>query len=114
MSVEDRSRLMADGRAAFNRGDFFRAHELWEEVWLRAVGADRRWLQGLIQVAAGLHQLARGRPAPAARLLERAESKLGDAPDRLDGIEIAAAREGAGRIRAAIARDEPADPSPLI
>ena len=59
------------GRAAFNRGAFFEAHELWEGVW-RGLGGDQRNLvQGLIQIAAGLHHLQRGRQRPAARLLAR-------------------------------------------
>src|SRR5688500_15982704 len=108
--VGSRARLLEEGRAAFNAGDFFLAHERWEEVWRHAVGDDRRWLQGLIQVAAGSHQLARGRTGPAARLLARAVSKLADAPDRLDGLDLDAARRGATRTIEAIARGEPALP----
>jgi predicted metal-dependent hydrolase len=64
------------GRAAFNRGAFFQAHELWEDVWRVATGAERELTQGLIQIAAGLHHLQQGRPRPAARLLARGLAKL--------------------------------------
>ena len=67
---------LAPGRAAFNRGDFFAAHELWEDVWRTLAGDERALAQGLIQIAAGLHHLQRGRPRPAARLLTRGASKL--------------------------------------
>jgi predicted metal-dependent hydrolase len=68
------------GRVAFNRGDFFLAHEHWEEVWLELVGPGRLVLQGLIQIAAGLHHLKEGRTAPAARLLDKGMRKL--SPDK--------------------------------
>ena len=36
------------GRVAFNRGEYFEAHELWEDVWRVTTGAERVWIQGLI------------------------------------------------------------------
>jgi predicted metal-dependent hydrolase len=111
MTDDERSRLMAEGRTAFNRGDFFGAHELWETVWRSAAGPERRWLQGLIQVAAGLHQLACGRTAPAATLLARAAAKLVDAPETLHGVDLASVRREAARLIAALAAGSPVDPS---
>jgi predicted metal-dependent hydrolase len=67
---------LARGREAFNRGEFFAAHERWEEVWLELEGAERVLVQGLIQIAAGLHHLQQGRPRPAARLLAKGREKL--------------------------------------
>ena len=64
------------GRAAFNRGAFFEAHELWEDVWRDLAGDQRNLVQGLIQIAAGLHHLQHGRQRPAARVLARAVQKL--------------------------------------
>ena len=64
------------GQIAFNRGEFFVAHERWEEVWLELKGTERLAVQGLIQIAAGLHHLQEGRRGPAARLLEKGVSKL--------------------------------------
>jgi len=67
---------LAPGRAAFNRGAFFEAHELWENVWRDLAGSERTFVQGLIQIAAGLHHLDQGRPGPAARVLARGAEKL--------------------------------------
>jgi len=73
----DDSERLEPGRAAFNRGEYFLAHELWEEVWREADDADRRLhLQGLIQIAGGLHHLQRRRPGPAAGLLRKGLEKL--------------------------------------
>jgi uncharacterized protein len=67
---------LEQGRAAFNRGDYFYAHELWEDVWHELVGAERILVQGLIQIAAGLHHLRHHRPRPAESLLRKGLEKL--------------------------------------
>ena len=35
----------------FNRGEFFDAHDAWEELWTDCPSADRRFYQSLIQAA---------------------------------------------------------------
>ena len=63
--------------AAFNRGEYFLAHELWEEVWREVDDDERRlYVQGLIQIAAGLHHLQQDRPGPGAGLLRKGLEKL--------------------------------------
>lgn len=69
------ARLRA-GRAAFERGEFFEAHERWEDVWRELLGEDRRFVQGLIQIAAGRHHLRHGRSRPGARLLAKGVEKI--------------------------------------
>jgi predicted metal-dependent hydrolase len=51
----ERRRLVRLGVDLFNRGDFFEAHEAWEEVWRSTRPEPRDLFQGLIQVAAALH-----------------------------------------------------------
>jgi hypothetical protein len=75
--MADDSERLEPGRAAFNRGEYFLAHELWEEVWRQLDDAERRlYVQGLIQIAAGLHHLQRHRAAPAAGLLRKGLERL--------------------------------------
>jgi predicted metal-dependent hydrolase len=78
------------GRAAFNRGAYFLAHELWEEVWREMTDAAQRvWVQGLIQIAAGLHHLQRRRARPAAGLLRKGLAKLSqERPDRWADLRV--------------------------
>jgi predicted metal-dependent hydrolase len=46
----------AKGITAFRAGDFYLAHDLWEEVWQGYRARDRIFLQGLIHIAvAGYH-----------------------------------------------------------
>jgi hypothetical protein len=46
-----------EGVALFNRGAFYAAHETWEDVWRSTTPEPKDLLQGLIQVAAGMHQI---------------------------------------------------------
>ena len=48
------------GCKAFDDGDYFEAHETWEEIWMEATGPLHAYLQGLIQVAVALHHASRG------------------------------------------------------
>ena len=100
MTDDDRRRLMSDGRNAFNRGEFYEAHEFWEEVWNEIDDPDRTWVQGLIQIATGLHKLSRDQRAVARTLLEKALRKLGDAPAALDGFDVAQLRADATQVMA--------------
>ena len=86
---------MSAGRDAFNRGEYFAAHERWEEAWLEATGPTRTWLQGLVQLAAALHKLDGGRADLACSLLEKALAKLADAPSQLDGLAMTTLRAAA-------------------
>ena len=53
--------MLEQGRVAFNHGQFFEAHELWEDAWRTLAGSERLATQGLIQIAAGLLHLQNGR-----------------------------------------------------
>ncbi|MDX6770612.1 MAG: DUF309 domain-containing protein [Elusimicrobiota bacterium] len=59
-------------------GKYFEAHEELEAGWLKASGDEKVLLQGLIQVAAGLHRLraAPSKPEGAYYLFERGLLKL--------------------------------------
>ncbi len=75
-----RDELLARGRALFDAGRYFDAHDAWEEVWREEAGSDRTALQGLIQVAAGLHKASLGEARGCVRLLEAGLSRLAE-PD---------------------------------
>jgi len=88
MTGDERRRSMALGGDAFNRGDFYEAHELWERVWLDLAGTERRWVQGLIQIAVALHK--RSRPEVCRALLHKGLAKLADVPDQVLGLAAGA------------------------
>ena len=73
----DRAAALADGLAAYERGDFFEAHEDLEPAWMGTDDrAERALLQGLIKVAAAYVHDVRGNPAGIARNLEGARALL--------------------------------------
>ncbi len=76
MTTDPDLALFLAGIARFNAGDFYEAHERWEDLWLRNRSAARPFYQGLIQAAAAFHHLQRGKPVPASRLLVAATERL--------------------------------------
>jgi hypothetical protein len=60
----------------FNRGEFFDAHEVWEDVWREREGPDRSFLQGLIQMVTALHHFERGNLKGARALVESGTDHL--------------------------------------
>ena len=81
----------AIGARLFDAGDFFEDHEAWEQRWKVAADAtERRFFQGLIQVAAAFHKLLVMRsPAPAQRLLARGIDKLEACPGLVADHDLA-------------------------
>ena len=77
--MEERRPVLLAGVAQYNAGYFFEAHETWEEVWLQSPWPFRRFLQGLIQVAAAFVHLMRHEYPGTIRLLDEALAKLQDA-----------------------------------
>jgi predicted metal-dependent hydrolase len=92
------------GLEHFNTERFFEAHEAWEEVWLASTGTDKRFLQGIIQIAAAFHHYQRGNPRGACSLLEAGLGRLRDLPPDHGGIALdqlcLAAAEWATALRA--------------
>jgi predicted metal-dependent hydrolase len=65
------------GRRLFNRGRYLTANQLWEEAWRAAPPDDRGFLEGLVQLAAGLHlRTRRGGPRGAVHLVSQALATL--------------------------------------
>lgn len=63
--------------AAYERGDFFEAHELLEPAWMGTDDpAERDLHQGLIKLAAAFVHGVRGNPLGIARNLEGARDRL--------------------------------------
>ncbi len=80
------------GLALFNAGEYFDAHEVWEDVWRAAPVEQKKFLQGVIQVAVALHHHSRGNLEGARSLLARAQRNLSDYPDHYEGVNLSAAR----------------------
>ena len=102
------------GIELFNRGEFFEAHEVLEDVWRAAPAEQKLFLQGMIQVAVGLHHYRSGNRAGAQSVLARAARNLARPPADRAGVDVEALREAALRWSEALARGEPVPELPLI
>jgi predicted metal-dependent hydrolase len=92
MSARPFPALFYDGVRRFAAGEFFEAHEAFEEC-MEAVESDERWdlLVALVQVAVGYHKLSSGHPG-AERMLGLGHEKLLAFPDVAFGVAVAALR----------------------
>lgn len=79
------------GVRLFNRGRYLAAHQLWEDVWRDAPSEERALLEGLIQLAAGLHlRTRRGATRGAVHLLSQALATLEDYRPAAHGVDVEA------------------------
>jgi hypothetical protein len=76
LTAEERERLFREGIELFNQGRFYDSHEVWEEIWRSTTPEPKDLFQGLIQVAAALHQFALDRREAPRRTLAKARQRL--------------------------------------
>ncbi|HEY9774020.1 MAG TPA: DUF309 domain-containing protein [Planktothrix sp.] len=69
-------REIEKGVAEFNRREFFQCHETLEDVWRIYSGAEREYIQGVIQLAVGYYHHLRGNQVGALKLLRRAHERI--------------------------------------
>ncbi|MBZ5680071.1 MAG: DUF309 domain-containing protein [Acidobacteriia bacterium] len=91
------------GIQLFNREEFFEAHEVWEDVWREAEGREKKFLQGLIQVAVAFHHHSTGNLVGARSLLGRARKNLAGYPEGFLGIRVAGLLESLAKWQAVLA-----------
>jgi predicted metal-dependent hydrolase len=76
------------GLALFNAGEYFEAHEVLEDLWRATAGDDRRFYQGLIQLAVVLHHLRRGNAVGAGNVLATCRGHLEPYRPEWRGISV--------------------------
>ena len=74
----------------FNAGDFFEAHEVWEDLWAQSHGDERRFYQGLIQAAVGLFHFSGGNLGGAAKLYRSSRGYMEPCGSPFLGLDSAA------------------------
>jgi predicted metal-dependent hydrolase len=80
-------RALVQAAELFRAGRFFETHEVLEDAWRMLTGERRVFVQGLIQVAAGFHHLARRKPKSAVTLFARGRAKLVAASSDSCGVD---------------------------
>lgn len=77
-----------EGIAHFNVCDFFEAHEVWEDLWTEYSGPDRKFYQGLIQVAVCLHHFGNGNTRGAKKLFHSSTAYLKEYRPHHLGLDV--------------------------
>lgn len=83
----------------FNRGEYYEAHDVLEDLWLETTGQERAFYKGLIQLAGVFVHLQKQalrpfhpkdgrRLAPASRLFALAEANLAPYRPRHQGLDL--------------------------
>ena len=80
--------LFHAGLARFNAGEYFAAHEIWEELWHATTGPHKRFVQGLIQCAVALEHVRRGNPRGVRSVWQSAQTKFAGLPEVCAGLHI--------------------------
>jgi predicted metal-dependent hydrolase len=76
------------GIVLFNQGNYFEAHEVWEDLWAEAAGTERKFYQGLIQAAVGLCHFSNGNLGGALKLYRSSRAYLEDCGSRFLGLDL--------------------------
>ena len=102
------------GIVLFNRGEFYEAHEVLEDVWRAAPVPEKLFLQGLIQISVALYHHSQGNAAGAKSLLARGERNLAGYPEEYAGVHLKPLRMAVAAWREALDQEMPGQEFPQI
>jgi predicted metal-dependent hydrolase len=84
--------LAIQGIHAFNRGDFFAAHEYLEIAWREEAGPLREVYRGILQVGLAYYHILRGNYPGAVKMFQRSKPWLAPFPACYRGIDVSRLR----------------------
>jgi len=114
MNPEAKQENLRRGLELFNQRRFFDCHEALEAIWLEESESEKPFYQGLIQVAAGFHQLLEKRnPKGALSLVGAGAEKLRRYPPDSHGLDVAGLLRALEPWLAHLAAHGPTDDPPL-
>jgi len=73
---EKKEALFQEGMKYYKTKDYFEAHEVWEDLWSGYYLEDRKFIQGLIQLAVSFVHLGNGNMIGAKNLLRKCKEKF--------------------------------------
>ena len=80
--------LFNEGLTYFRSGEYFEAHESWEELWSDFYLEDRRFIQGLIQLSVSFVHLENNNLKGAKSLLNKCKEKFMEFNHTQRGIDV--------------------------
>jgi uncharacterized protein len=102
------------GRALFNQRRFYDAHEVWEDIWRAAPVPEKKFLQGLIQLAVGFHHHSTGNAVGARSLLRRGSRNLALYPAEHGALSVQQLLEDVAEWLAALEEGRALPPHPSL
>ena len=73
---EELNQLYLIGLEKYRKGDFYLAHEYWEDLWHNKQLKDRIFIQGLIQISASFYKIQCNNLRGARSLLDKSINKF--------------------------------------
>ena len=98
----------------FNKAQFFAAHEELEDVWRAAPPENKKFLQGVVQIAVAFHHYSTGNRVGMRSVLERAIKNLSQPSGSFGQIELESLLTSLGEWREALDHDLPVPTLPRI
>jgi predicted metal-dependent hydrolase len=95
------------GIQLFNNEHFFEAHEVLEDEWRASAPGDKKFLQGLTQLAVALHHHATGNDVGCRSVMARALRNLSRYPEGLFGLHTNEILETFAPCQRALDEDKP-------
>jgi predicted metal-dependent hydrolase len=102
------------GIALFNKADFFDAHEALEDIWRAAPPENKKFLQGMVQIAVAFHHYSKGNRIGMRSVLERAIRNLSEPSGSFGQIQLAVLLQSLGQWREALDNNLPLPALPRI
>ncbi|WP_319421710.1 DUF309 domain-containing protein [Pleurocapsa sp. FMAR1] len=95
------------GIAEFNQQQFYACHDTLEAIWVEVPEADKRFYQGILQVAVGCYHLSNGNLRGATILLGEAVRRLYDYQPDYEGVNVELLLEQAIKLLQTLQQLEP-------
>ena len=86
--------LFERGKIEYQKGNFFDAHEIWEDLWSDYYLKDRKFIQGLIQLSVSFVHLKNSNMKGAKSLLKKSQGKFVEFEGMHRSINIETLKEG--------------------
>ncbi len=88
--LDEEKRIYLAGLEQFNQGDFFEAHEVWEDAWNGTSGRRSEFYRGLIQMAVTFEHYRRLNGLGVRKVFASAKELWADLPDVYMGLNLRA------------------------
>lgn len=113
MPADLERKLYYQGIELFNEGEYFEAHEAWEEIWHMAVGPKHSFYQGMIQCAVALEHYRRSNPRGVTSLFHSYRPKFRGLPKVFMGLDVEEFLAAMEVVVAPVAQGQPIQESAL-